>query len=661
MSIDNSSDHILVVLEAHPESTRLLRAAKGRAKTQNKKWEVLIVETPSLQRKLSAHSRELLLNLSTLAEQMGANVVKVYAKNMTKGVVDYVEQRKKDGVEFGCIKLAETKRTRGKLLRQPLWKKLSKYFDNKIFISTVPVGIKVPAYNNFMEWFHFNKSDFIFSIITVFCGIVLITVLQNILPDIFNSYNRNKIMIFLIACLISSVRYGFVAGLITSALSFLSLKFLYFAPYYSFKVESASDALTLCLFVIGGIVVSFVGNNNYGSRMNLAKRSDRFNSLLSVHRLVLNKNTQAEAIEALEEELKKMLRTDVVFFLPSLMDSSMLETVSTQDPDFNEDDNKALNVCWLENKTTGVGAPYQPKASAWRFEPLSTAHKEIGVLAVHITEATELDEDFGKLLSGIADQTALILERLEFERIMEVNKVHAEREKLRAMLLSSVSHDLKTPLASVIGSLSVYRSMGKTLPEEHRITLINTALTEAQRLDSFITNILDMTRIETGQIEMHTEWTDPAAMIEEVTTSLRDRLDNHIVNIFPYNYHIEVMIDRMMTGQVVQNLLDNAAKYTEEGTEIDIEWKVENNNFILTIRDHGIGIPERELEKIFDKYSRIKKQDSQVAGTGLGLAISRAVIEAQGGTIRAYNHEEGGAVFEIALSSVRYKDSKEAA
>lgn len=652
---------VIVVLEPHPEAARVLRAAKRRAANENMDWEVLLIETPRMHRKLSAQSRELLLSLTTLAEQMGGKVKKIYAPTMMKGIIEHVLQCQKDGIPIYSIKLADIRKSYFFPFYKPLWKKLKLHFGDSIRVSTVPVGIDLSTRQFLSEWFHFRKQDVFFSIAIVVAGLLFIEVSRYFVPDLFNAQHRNKTMVLLIACMISAMQHGFIAGLLTSTLSFLALSYLYYSPVHSLRIDDSNEALTLVLFILAGVATSIAGNKHIGSRLQLLKRSNRFNTLLSVHRLVLNKNTQAEAIATLDEEIKKLLNTDVVFLLPSQQNSKDLETVWIEIPAFNQGERKALEVCWMENKTTGVGAPYHPEGCVWRFEPLSTSQKEIGVLCVRINDQIELDEDFGRLLSGIADQTALILERLEVERVMEDTKVQAEREKLRAMLLSSVSHDLKTPLASVIGSLSVYRTMGQKLSEEHRETLINTALDEAQRLDSFITNILDMTRIETGQIEMHAEWTNPAILVEEVVRRLRDRLRNHPVNIHPSSEPVEVMMDPMMTGQVMQNLLDNAAKYTRAGTVIDVSWHVEEDKFIFSVRDHGYGIPEDQLEKVFDKYARIKKQDSQVAGTGLGLAISRAVIQAQGGTVRACNHPEGGAVFEVILPRVRMAGHQEAA
>ena len=284
----------------------------------------------------------------------------------------------------------------------------------------------------------------------------------------------------------------------------------------------------------------------------------------------------------------------------------------------------------------------------------AVALTNLGVLGIDLKDKPDVDAAFGQLFSNIADQTALILERLVIEHVAEDKRVQAEREQLRAMLLSSVSHDLKTPLASIIGSLSVIRSMDDKLTPEQRLMLMNNALDEAQRLDSFITNILDMTRLESGQIEFKKAWVRPVDIMRDILHRLRERLRHHRVVTTPIDSTIMVHIDGMMILQVLQNLLDNAAKYTPPGTEITVSCVVDDMGCRLEVRDRGPGIPDTHLDKIFDKYARLKRQDKQVAGTGLGLAIAKTIMKSQGGDIVATNHPDGGAVFTLSLPEWRY-------
>lgn len=663
IALSKTPQRILVILEPHPDIARLFRAAKRRAQQHAMEWEVLMIETPKMYRGLDAHDRENLLNATTLAEQMGAIVSKRHAGTLMKGIQDALIDRADERIPVHSIIVADVKRKLHWLGfgRRALVKQMKAALSPDIQVVAIPIGAERMRTRWLANILRVNAKEILISLLTVAFATGAIEVINHLAPEVIGPHNRNKSLVYMIACAFAAGRYGLLAGIVASVASFLTLNLIYVTPYMRLEFMDRTSAVNMALFLLAAVILSLLGSRDYGNRLSLAKRVERLQSLLKVHRTALTKNRPEEAILALNDELKSLFGGDIVFFLPSIIDEYKLETLFHEELLLNEGEQKALQVCWEEGKTTGIGAPYHPPGCSWRFEPLTTAKDEVGVLGLRIVGNKELDADFGQLLSGIADQVALILERLQLRQSAEETKIQAEREKLRAMLLSSVSHDLKTPLASIIGSLSVYRSMGQKLSEEHRLTLINTALDEAQRLDSFITNILDMTRIESGQVELKEEWVRPDDWIQEVRRRLREQLRNHELVIHTPGTRAEVAMDAMMTGQVLQNLLDNAAKYNHPGTRIELTWSADKSGFTLSVRDHGIGIPEEQLDKVFDKYARIKRQDRQVAGTGLGLAIAKAIMQAQNGTITASNHPEGGAVFSIFLPKTRNAGNRRAA
>lgn len=190
----------------------------------------------------------------------------------------------------------------------------------------------------------------------------------------------------------------------------------------------------------------------------------------------------------------------------------------------------------------------------------------IGVLAVRPRSRPVLEVWLSRLLAGIADQTALIMEHFELTRTMEATRNSRRTRELRSMLLSSASHDLKTPLAGIIGSLSVHRSLGTKVPPEKRAELLDDALEEAQRLDSFITNILDITRLESGKVEFRPDWFEMQGVILHVIKRMNHRLKGRKITVMPGGENLEVYMDGMLGEQILQNLIDNACKYTPPGT-----------------------------------------------------------------------------------------------
>lgn len=653
---------ILAVIEPHPEAIRVLRATKRKANATNADWEVVLVETAATRRLMQEEDHENVAHLLTLAEQMGAVVTHALAESSLEGVLAILKERKKEDLTIAAI-LVGTARDRKFYwgMKPSLAVSIYRRLSNEYSVSLIPLGQESIGPGMVSMLMRVNGREIFLSLLAVAMATVALELIDYFWPHkIVTFQHRNKPIIYMIACAFCAGRYGFIAGLVAGVASFLIMAILYTAPYYSVSVGDADDAANLFLFILAAMFIAFFGSSEHSLKQDLLKRADRFNYLLRLHRMTLNKQSLDDAIQALDVELSRLLGTEILFLLPSLTNVNQLEDPCKKNIYLPDADQKALYVCWTESKTTGVGAPYNP-GCRWRFEPLITAKEEIGVLAVLVSDKVVLNASFVRLLSGIADQAALILERLELGRLAEETRLQAEREKLRAMLLSSVSHDLKTPLASVIGSLSVYRSMKDRLSEDQQLTLINTALNEAQRLNSFISNILDMTRIESGQVTMKSEWINPEDLLDDVRHRLRERLRHHEVIITGEAKGIRVSMDGMMTGQVLQNLMDNATKYTPAGTNIEIGWRADENGFSCKIRDFGPGIPEDHLEKVFDKYTRIRKLDSQVAGTGLGLAIARAIMRAQGGDVSAANHPQGGAVFTLTLPYWKSEESLEAA
>lgn len=648
---------ILAVIDNHPEAARVLRAARRKAKNLNLRWEVAILEYGNQN---PNDSKEQYLQITTLAQQMGATITPLLVNNTYEGAIRILKAKREQDVNIPFLFIGEEKGPIWlSIFEIPLSYRLRRRLEKDIKIIRIPLGLdvlqrkKLPYLKNFLK-------KFIIGALAAAVATLAVEAIHYISPEAIGTHNRNKPLIYIIACTFVASRYGFLTGIIAALSSFFVINLLYVSPYIEFITDDQADIVNLALFLTAAVIISLFGGQDMNIRKAFSRRAERLQSSLRIHKVTLNKKNIDDVMQTLAEEISKLLGTKACFFRPAIMNNLLLENPVDCTPDLSEADKEALKVCWEEKNATGVGS-LSSTGCSWRFEPLSTPESEIGVLGAYITDSVNLDSFFGQLLGDIASQAALILEKFELGQIAEDSKIQAEREKLRAMLLSSVSHDLKTPLASIIGSLSVYRSIQELLTKEQQQTLITTALEEAQRLDSFITNILDMTRIESGQVELKQEWLVPQEILNTVTKLLKERLRHHHVIIHGNASDIEIKADSIMITQVLQNLLDNAVKYTNPGTDIKVFWQASDKGFILQISDSGAGIPEDQLEKIFDKYTRIRKQDNKVAGTGLGLAICKAVINAHGGNIFATNNPEGGSIFTITLPHWRKTENLKAA
>jgi two-component system sensor histidine kinase KdpD len=310
----------------------------------------------------------------------------------------------------------------------------------------------------------------------------------------------------------------------------------------------------------------------------------------------------------------------------------------------------AARWCWAHNRATGRGADTLPGAQ-WLFLPLQTGSGPVGVIGIDRNQPGPLlTPDERRLLDALADQTALAIERISLARGLAEARVLAETERLRGALLTSISHDLRTPLASIIGTASSLRSYADKYGPSERDELLATLQNEAQRLNRFVSNLLDMTRLEAGAVELKLDLVDVAEIVGAALQRAGNVLADHRVEVKIAANLPMLRLDSILFEQVLFNLLDNAAKYAPTGSRIDLRARREGDVVVLEVADEGPGIPDGDLERIFDKFYRVQAQDRQRAGTGLGLAICRGFVEAQGGRIEAQNRRDrAGAILAIRL------------
>jgi two-component system sensor histidine kinase KdpD len=280
--------------------------------------------------------------------------------------------------------------------------------------------------------------------------------------------------------------------------------------------------------------------------------------------------------------------------------------------------------------------------------PLVGSAGAIGVVAVRPTDTGRLlDPDQLHLLESLVNQTALAIERTRLSEEAQKAHVRAETERMRNAILSSVSHDLRTPLATITGAASSLAEERGELDSTARRELARSIYGEADRLDRLLKNLLDMMRIEAGAVQLSKEWHPVDEVVGAALARLEGRLRDHIVNtMFPADLPL-VLVDGVLLEQVVINLVENAAKYAPKGSAIDLSASASDREVIVEVADRGPGIPFGEEARIFDKFYRAKP--AREGGVGLGLTICRGIIEAHGGRIWTENRSGGGALFRFSI------------
>jgi two-component system sensor histidine kinase KdpD len=316
----------------------------------------------------------------------------------------------------------------------------------------------------------------------------------------------------------------------------------------------------------------------------------------------------------------------------------------------DEADLAAAKWSWEKNHIAGRGSDTLPGAK-WLFQPLRTGRGPLGVVGIIRDDPGPLlTPDQQRLLDALADQAALAIERVNLARDLHQARLQVETDRLRSALLTSISHDLRTPLASILGSATSLRSQDGILDPPTKQALLGTIIEESDRLNRFIGNLLDMTRLESGALKAHTGLNELSDVIGSALRRAHVILAGHRIEVdLPANLPL-LTFDMVLFEQVLFNLLDNAAKHAPAGSLITVQARHESDTVTLRLMDEGEGVPAGDLDRIFEKFYRAGGGDRRRAGTGLGLAICRGFVEAMDGRISAQNRtDRQGAMFVITL------------
>ena len=383
--------------------------------------------------------------------------------------------------------------------------------------------------------------------------------------------------------------------------------------------------------------------------MTAIARARTTESLYAFSRKLAAVGTLDDVLWATAYQIALMLKVRVVLLLPE--DGSIAVKAGYPPEDvLDEADLAAAKWAWQNDRPAGRGSDTLPGAKRL-FLPMRTGRGAIGVVGIDSDKPGPLlTPDERRLLDALTDQAALAIERVHLVEDMDRAKRSIETERLRSALLTSISHDLKTPLASVLGAAGTLKDFADKLSESEKAELLVTIIEESERLNRFIANLLDMTKLEAGAIVPNAALHDLGEIVGSALERAGKILARHRVEVdLPADLPM-LEVDAVLFEQVLFNLLDNAAKYAPAGSEVRIQSWREPDAVCLQILDEGEGISAGDLERIFDKFYRAQKGDQVRAGTGLGLAISRGFVEAMHGTIAAGNRtDRPGAVFTIRL------------
>lgn len=484
--------------------------------------------------------------------------------------------------------------------------------------------------------------DFGFATLAALTALVVAWGLQHVLPL------PNMSLVFLIPVLFSGVRYGLWPSLYAAVLGVSLYNFFFTEPVYTFNVYKTGDLATLAFFLVVAVVTGNMAVR-LKSQLEALRASARRNAQMhDFSRKLASALTLDDITQEAARNTALDLKLSAAVLMPEPQNKEKLYVAACHPSgagNFSHTDWGAAEWAWKNGKPAGAGSDTLP-AARWYFVPLRGAKGTIALLGT----APPQDQNGGELtlspaqrrvLMSFGDQAAMAIERSQLADDLEEGRILAETEKLRSALLSSISHDLRTPLVSIIGSTTTMQALGESLPPHDRQELLKNVIEEAERLNRFIQNLLDMTKLGHGGLQPKREWTECRDIVGRALKRVRRDMAERHVDIATGPGFSTLFADPVLMEQVFVNILENAAKYTPPGTPIRIAFKKTDRQATVTITDQGPGIPPNERDLVFDMFYRVRSADTKIAGTGLGLAICRGLIEAHGGTIHAESGPEG--------------------
>jgi two-component system sensor histidine kinase KdpD len=640
-----AGERILVCISEDPRSAGLVRYAKRLADRLHGPWVALYVEgRRSLQ--LSEEERDRIADTLRLAEALGGEAVTLPSSDnrIAEDVIGYAQANNVTQIIIG-----KSARARWfEILHGSVVHDLVRRSGNisvHVIAGDVVAGQPIPkkstrpAERNEV----FDPRPYGAALIAVTIALALAELIQAWIGA------TNSDLVFLTAVVAVAVRFGLWPSLFASVASALAYNFFFLPPIYTFTIADPHNVTAFGFFTLVAVIVSSVAARGRNQAVATMERARTTESLYAFSRKLAGAGTLDDVVWATAYQTALMLKVRVVLLLPE-RGTIAVKTGYPPEDILDDADIAAAKWAWENNHVAGRGSDTLPGAKRL-FLPMHTGRGAIGVMGIDSDKPGPLlTPDQRRLLDALADQGALAIERVRLVEEMDRVERNAETERLRSALLTSISHDLKTPLAAVLGSAGTLRDLAEKLSAGEKAELLGTIIDESERLNRFIANLLDMTKLESGAIAPNVALHDLGEIVGSALRRASRILARHEVELDLAPDLPMLELDAVLFEQVLFNILDNAAKYAPAKTTIHIQAWRDGGTVSLRVIDEGGGIPPADIEHIFDKFYRAQKTDQVRAGTGLGLAISRGFVEAMHGTIVAANRSDrSGAMFTINL------------
>lgn len=631
-----AGETIMVCVNMKPRGPRLVRAARTMASGLHAKWLAVYVQTPR-HLNVPQTDRDRVSQTLRFAEQLGAETVALTGSDVAQELLSYARSRNVTKIIVGKPVRARWKEW---VFGSVVAELVRHSGDIDIYVITGEAGEGRPlarqVWKRTSRWSAYGLA---------LAGVTLSTLVASLMFPHFSL--PNLIMVYLVGVAVIATLTGRGPSVMATVLSVAVFDFFFVPPYFSFAISDVEYLLTFAMMLVVALVISGLTVRNRQQTELARQREKRTAVLYRLSRDLATHRGVESLVRVSTQHVREVFDSQVAVFVA---DASKRLVLQRGEQLFFEFDPKELGVAqWVfeHSEKAGLGTDTLPGAGAL-YVPLIGSIGPIGVLAVRPRELErELDLEQQHLLDTLANQIALAIERARLAEDAQQAHVQAETERMRNAILSSVSHDLRTPLATIAGAASSLLEGRDVLPPDARQELIRSIYSEGNRLDRLVRNLLDMMRIEAGAIQLHKDWHPFDEIVGAALSRLEGRLSGHPVKTqFPPDPPL-VLVDGLLMEQVLVNLFENALKFSPPTGPIEVSLSVSEREMVVEVADRGPGVPDGEEQHIFEKFYRV--DPARAGGVGLGLTICRGIVEAHGGRIWVEKRPGGGAAFRFTL------------
>jgi two-component system sensor histidine kinase KdpD len=631
-----AAERILVCVGPNPRSIRLIRAAKRMAAGLKADWIAAYVEAPHKVKPSDSDLRQLAEHMR-LAESLGAETITLSGQKASEEILTFARDRNVTKIIVGK---PTHPRWKDKVFGSMLDEMVRGSGDIDVYVITGETAESVPQPVLMMRKVKQPVRDWLLSI----AAVAACTGLAALMSPYFAIVDIA--MVYLLGVVFTSSRAGKGPSLLATILSVASFDFFFVPPVHTFAVTDLRYLFTFAVMFIVAFVISRLTLHIRKQAIAARFREKRTAALYSLSRELVHVRGLSPLSSVAVRHIAEVFSSYAVVLVPD--EWGKLKSAVTGPGTFALDEKEMSVAQWVfdHGQKAGLGTDTLSGAKAY-YIPLVSSSKTVGVIGVLPgTPEGFFDQEQVLALDSFATQTAMAVERALLSEEAQQALLKAETETLRNTLLSSVSHDLRTPLAAITGAATSLLEEDISLDLSGRKELIRTIYEEADHLNQIIRNVLNMTRIESGAISVKKEWLSIEEIVGAVLSRISDTLRERPLSIqLPPDLPL-VPFDPLLIEQVLMNLIDNAVKYTPQGTPVELSAEFRDGEIVLEVADRGPGIPAGEENRIFEKFVR---GSTRGGGMGLGLTICRAIISAHGGRIWAENRPGGGAAFFFSL------------